>query len=99
MSSRSELPRMPRFHTRLALTFVTTIVLAAGLPAQSAAQVSAVPRDDPRFGAVQAIASPDKAVAAGVRWERIIFPWAQMQPSSTNEMLPGYFTDAQIDGE
>jgi hypothetical protein len=85
--------------SRLLVLLLATVIISASLPEAGVAQVGSVPRDDPRFGAVQAIASPDKAVQAGVRWERIIFPWAQMQPNSANEMLPGYFTDAQIDGE
>ena len=90
---------MRRPTSRLLMLLLATMVLSASLPKTGAAQVGGVPRDDPRFGVVQAIASPDKAVQAGVRWERIIFPWAQMQPNSANEMLPGYFTDAQINGQ
>jgi hypothetical protein len=35
---------------------------------------------DPRFGIVQSIQAPDHALAAGSAWERIIFPWADMEP-------------------
>jgi hypothetical protein len=81
---------------RVALLALTLAILLNALPPAALAQV---PRDDPRFGAVQAINSPDNAVQAGVRWERIIFPWADMQPQSADQMLQGYYTDAQIDGQ
>ncbi|MFN0070970.1 MAG: hypothetical protein ACKVVP_05710 [Chloroflexota bacterium] len=51
---------------------------------------------DGRFGAVQAINSPDKAAQAGVAWERIMFPWAEIQPGSPDESKPGYYTDERI---
>lgn len=78
------------------------LVLTALVSAASAAPATdraAAPRDDPRFGVVQAISAPDKAVEAGARWERLIFPWSEMQPSSPDQLLPGYYTDIQIDGE
>ena len=55
----------------------------------------ATPRD-PRFGAVQAINAPDKASQAGVAWERIMFPWSEIQPGSPDEMKPGYYSDDRI---
>ena len=73
--------------------------MGPGLPSPALAQAVAVPRDDPRFGVVQAIFAPEQAVQAGVRWERIIFPWADMQPSSADQLLQGYFNEAQIDGD
>jgi hypothetical protein len=66
------------------------ILLVSSYPA------AAQPARDPRFGAVQAINSPDKAVQAGVAWERIMFPWAEIQPGSANDNKPGYYTDDRI---
>ena len=84
----------------LALAFALVV---AGLPGVSAAQTSVAqtnqPRRDPRFGAVQAINAPEAAARAGVAWERIIFPWAQIQPDGPDQMQPGYYTDAQIDAQ
>jgi len=81
------------------LVLLIMMLALTNSPPEVAAQPQPVPRDDPRFGAVQAINAPDPAVQAGVRWERIIFPWADMQPSSPDQLLQGYYTDAQIDGE
>jgi hypothetical protein len=50
---------------------------------------------DPRFGIVQSIQSPDLAVAAGATWERIIFPWADMEPER-GKMERAQFSDAEI---
>ena len=88
------MPFLP--YQRLLLTLLlATVVLAGQMPLASAQ----AQQTDPRFGAVQAISSPDKAAQAGVRWERIIFPWAEMQPDSPDQLLQGYYSDAQIDGQ
>lgn len=71
----------------------SVIALVLGGPTPVGAQV---PRDDPRFGAVQAINAPERAMQAGVRWERVMFPWAEMQPNSPDEMRPSYYTDRQL---
>jgi hypothetical protein len=84
-------------HRLASLSLVVLTLAPPGLATPAAAQ--AVPRDDPRFGAVQSINAPDRAVQAGVRWERIIFPWAEMQPNSPDQFLPGYHTEAQIEGQ
>lgn len=87
------------FPRRSLLLMIALAVLVAGQPGIVGAQAQPVPRDDPRFGAVQSINAPDKAVQAGVRWERIIFPWADMQPSSPDQLLAGYYTDQQIEAQ
>jgi hypothetical protein len=79
-------------------SLVFTLVAASAGPVANAQQTT-VPRDDPRFGAVQSIHSPDRAVSAGMKWERIIFPWSEMQPGSPEQMFQGYFSDSQIDGQ
>ncbi|HEY7067162.1 MAG TPA: glycosyl hydrolase [Chloroflexota bacterium] len=55
--------------------------------------------DDPWFGAVQAIAAPQAALNAGVKWQRLIFPWDQIQPNNSTEFQQGYFSDADIDAQ
>ena len=57
-----------------------------------------VPIRDPRFGIVQAIHSPDWAVAAGASWERIIFPWSRIEPRP-GAFEKGYFSDQQIEDQ
>ncbi len=54
---------------------------------------------DPRFGAVQAIFAPRAAAAAGVKWERLIFPWNEIQPNGPSDFEQGWFTEDQINGE
>jgi hypothetical protein len=66
------------------------------IPAPGLVSAQLGPRDA-RFGAVQSINAPQRAVEAGVGWERIIFPWAQIQPNGPDQMMPGYYTDAEID--
>ncbi len=77
--------------TRLAAIglLITLLVSSSPVAAQSGQR-------DPRFGVVQAINSPDKAMQAGIGWERIMFPWAEIQPGSANEMKEGYYSDARI---
>lgn len=48
------------------------------------------------FGAVQSIYNPDRALQAGVQWERLIFPWSLIQKDGPNSWSDGYFTDQQI---
>jgi hypothetical protein len=50
---------------------------------------------DPRFGVVQAIENPARAVQIGATWERIIFPWERMEPKR-GDLQPGYFSEQQI---
>lgn len=54
---------------------------------------------DPWFGVVQAIAAPQAALNAGVKWQRLIFPWDQIQPNGPNDFGQGYFSDADIDAQ
>jgi hypothetical protein len=51
------------------------------------------------FGAVQAIYNPDRAIQAGVQWERLIFPWSLIQKNGPTTWDSGYFTDQQIRDE
>lgn len=55
----------------------------------------AVTTRDPRFGIVQSIQAPDLALQAGATWERIIFPWSQMEPRP-GAFEQGYFSDSEI---
>lgn len=89
----------PRLCARLGLFSLALAILAS--PALGLAEVRpveprpAVDSRDPRFGIVQSIQSPDLALRAGATWERIIFPWADMEPQS-GRLERGYFTDQQI---
>ena len=58
-----------------------------------------VAHNDPWFGAVQAISAPQAALDAGVKWQRLIFPWDQIQPNGSGDFGQGYFSDAQIDAQ
>ncbi len=58
-----------------------------------------VPNADPWFGAVNAITAPQLALDAGVKWQRIIFPWEEIQPEGPGQFRQGYFSDVQIDAQ
>src|SRR3954468_9149204 len=58
-----------------------------------------VPNADPWFGVVQAVSAPQVAHDAGARWTRLIFPWAEMQPTGPGELGQGYFSDAQLEAQ
>src|SRR3954469_24502778 len=58
-----------------------------------------VANGDSWFGAVQAIFAPQAALNAGVKWQRLIFPWDQIQPNNAGEFGQGYFSDAEIDAQ
>ena len=79
---------------------VIIAVALAWFPSTSSAQdvpAAAPPlrARDPRFGIVQAIHAPALAQRAGATWDRIIFPWADMEPQP-GRLQNGYFTDEQI---
>lgn len=79
-------------------------VICSGVPPASAQVGGAaapqplppVRNSDPWFGAVNAIFAPQAALNAGVRWQRLIFPWEQIQPNGPNDFEPGYFTDEEL---
>jgi len=82
----------------LAATCVGQLPAAAQDAVPAAPQpLAPVANDDRWFGAVQAIAAPQAALNAGVRWTRLIFPWEEIQPNRTGEFRPGYFSEAEID--
>lgn len=90
---------------RLVLTACLLVgLLCGGLPvsadevAQSQGSVVA-DRRERFFGAVQSIYNPDRAIQAGVQWERLIFPWSLIQKNGPNTWSDGYFSDAQITQE
>src|SRR5829696_4004115 len=58
-----------------------------------------VVNNDPRFGVVQAIFNPQLALNAGARWERLIFPWNQIQPNGPNDFDQGWFTEEQLNSQ
>jgi hypothetical protein len=58
-----------------------------------------VASDDPWFGAVQSIAAPQAGINAGVKWQRLIFAWNQIQPDGPSDFKQGEYSDAQIDAQ
>ncbi len=52
-----------------------------------------------RFGAVEAYTAPDRAREAGVAWERIIYNWASIQPTSASDWNDSYFPDSLLERE
>ena len=74
--------------------------LATALAAPIVTPLPAVNSKDPFFGSVQAVYSPDAAVKAAVRWERLVFWWSKMQPNGPDDTLAdSWFTDQQINAE
>lgn len=59
----------------------------ATLPRLEVEPLENVPQDDPFFGIVQAIHDPDKAVAAGARWERLVVWWSNFQPDGPEDWV------------
>src|SRR5438105_8406387 len=59
----------------------------------------AVASDDPWFGAVQAIAAPQAAQNAGVKWQRLIFAWNAIQPDGPGDFKAPEYSDADVNGQ
>jgi hypothetical protein len=83
-------------HGRLLVIVLVALLAVSGATSGVRAQGLG---SDPRFGAVQSIDAPQKGADAGVRWERIIFPWAMMQPTSADELQPTYYSDERIEAQ
>jgi len=94
-----------RLYFLVALLVVGGVLLAEGPagaqvnPGVDPQPLPPVANNDPRFGAVQAIFAPQLAVNAGVRWERLIFPWNVIQPNGPADFEEGWFSDEQINAE
>lgn len=56
-------------------------------PSDEPAPLPAVAQTDPFFGVVQAVSAPDQARAAGVKWERVVFSWKDLQPLHQHDVL------------
>lgn len=70
----------------------TRVLNAQGPGPASLTPLAPVPQADPFFGIVQAIHDPDKAVAAGARWERLVVWWSNLQPDGPDSWNPeGWF--------
>jgi hypothetical protein len=85
----------------LARVALLACLIAVGTSGRVAAQERVAPSGvvDTRerfFGAVQAIYNPDRALQAGVQWERLIFPWSLIQNGGPESWADGYFSDQQI---
>src|SRR5689334_13022252 len=83
----------------LTSAFVAALLILSPAPSAADSLPSeprpAVQTRDPRFGIVQSIQAPDLALAAGSTWERIIFPWADMEPRP-GAFERGVFSDQAI---
>jgi hypothetical protein len=69
------------------------------IPLPTVTPLPPVSNPDTRFGAVQAIFAPELSQRAGVRWQRLIFPWNEIQPNGPNDFEQGWFSDEQINRE
>ncbi|MHB0878636.1 MAG: DUF5722 domain-containing protein [Anaerolineae bacterium] len=69
----------------LLLPSLASVPAAAESPANSPQMLSPVTNSDPFFGIVQAIHDPEKGVAAGVRWERLVAWWSNFQPNGPQD--------------
>jgi hypothetical protein len=91
---------------RLLVGAIAVALLVGQLPVGAQGGPSPVPQplppvasSDSWFGAVQAIRAPQAALNAGVKWQRLIFPWDQIQPNNAGEFGQGYFSDPDIDAQ
>lgn len=69
----------------LLCTLVPQAPAQAQDPASSPQALEAVTNSDSFFGVVQAIHDPEKGVAAGVRWERLVAWWSNFQPTGPQD--------------
>src|SRR5438045_5247412 len=74
-------------------------VAAQGTGSPATSSTAAVDTGERFFGAVQSIYNPDRALQAGVQWERLIFPWSLIQKNGPDTWSDGYFTDQQVAAE
>lgn len=80
------------FAALLALIIPRSPALAQTPPSNGVAPLPLVAQADPFFGIVQAIHDPEKAVAAGTRWERLVVWWSNFQPEGPTDWNPqGWF--------
>ncbi|MCL5074622.1 MAG: hypothetical protein M1136_03075 [Chloroflexi bacterium] len=70
-------------------------VIRGPLPSATAAE----PKGDPRFGAVEAFRAPKAAGEAAVRWQRILFWWNSIQPTSATDWNSSYLPDGLLKAE
>ncbi|MCZ7573333.1 MAG: glycosyl hydrolase [Ardenticatenaceae bacterium] len=84
----------------LILIFPGVPITAQTPTPNSGTRLPPVPQADPFFGIVQAIHDPDKAVAAGARWERLVVWWSNFQPEGPTDWNPqGWFPRNLIEDE
>jgi hypothetical protein len=91
--------RTPQLLALLLIVVATSLLPAAAQEQVSPQPLPPVASDDTWFGAAGANSAPQMALNAGVKWQRLIFPWNEIQPNSTRDFQSGYFTDAQIDAQ
>ncbi|MDQ4075197.1 MAG: glycoside hydrolase family protein [Chloroflexota bacterium] len=76
------------FIALLLAAFIVVSSVGAQAPAAGPTPLPPVAQSDPFFGIVQAIHNPDKAVAAGARWERLVVWWSSFQPEGPDDWKP-----------
>ncbi|MGB0388456.1 MAG: hypothetical protein ACPGWR_26860 [Ardenticatenaceae bacterium] len=72
----------------IAMVISLSSVLYAKPPSDGPTPLPPVGQNDPFFGIVQGIHDPDKAVAAGSRWERLVVWWSSFQPNGPDDWVP-----------
>ena len=72
------------------MLFIMSIMISSVLYAKPPLQAPLPPvgQNDPFFGIVQGIHDPEKAVAAGSRWERLVVWWSSFQPNGPQDWVP-----------
>ncbi|MFW6115634.1 MAG: glycosyl hydrolase [Chloroflexota bacterium] len=79
----------------LILALLTPLLPGLGEPPARAAPY--IP--DPRFGVVEAYASPDAAAALGAGWTRVTFRWNEIQPDGPHQWHVTPISDQALDRE
>ncbi len=87
-----KIKQLPIFIALLMLLFVSMMSLFASAqakpPADNPTPLPPVGQNDPFFGIVQSIHQPERAVAAGVKWERLVVWWSSFQPNGPQDWKP-----------
>ncbi len=84
LSPYLRLPFCP--HLRVGIVgILALLVTAAAAPAARAEGECVALSAGPRFGAVDAAFSPERATQAGIQWERLLFDWSRIQRHSPDQ--------------
>lgn len=78
------LPGRPRLRVRLVGILALLATAVAASVARAEGECAPLP-PGPRFGAVDAAFSPERATQAGIQWERLLFDWSRIQRHSPDQ--------------